>query len=68
MASELSGLAVCAFFGTRKGCKRGKKCQNVHMKKGGEVVSHGRADTLKEEVLAYLAEVGSRTAVGREEG
>ena len=61
-------VSVCSFWGTRSGCKRGKRCKFLHIEKDSGVVNnhferHSRS--LRSIVLGLLSKAGSETEIGK---
>ena len=63
-------MEVCAFYRTRGGCKRGKKCAKLHIDKNGRVKNPKPSrDSCKMKIrkalMQVLREAGSETQLGR---
>ena len=61
-------VSVCSFWGTRGGCKRGKRCKLLHIDKESGVVNehperHSRS--LLSIVVGLLSKAGSETEIGK---
>ena len=67
--------AVCQLYGTVAGCRRGKRCQNLHVQddgglaktKASPMTEHGYADSFRNRMLTlmreFLRQQGSTTEV-----